>query len=115
MFNRGLIRRRRRRRATQVFRPFPDLATMEERDIIKKSRLDTHTIMELCHLLEEDLLPLNCNPTAITPIVKIMAALHFFATRSFQFTVSGGMSQPTFSVVLDKVMSALVKRVDTFI
>ena len=116
-YNRGLIRRRRCRRAPQVFRPFPDLATMEERDVIKKYRLDTHTIMDLCTMLEVDLLPKNRNPTAISPIVKILASLHFFATGSFQNTVSvsGGMSQPTFSVVLDEVLFAVVKHMDTFI
>ena len=75
---------------------------MEEWDIIRKYRLNRQTIMDLFQQLEPDLLPRNRNPTAITPLVKIMSVLHFVATGSFQYTVavSGGMSQPTFIVVL---------------
>ena len=68
MFNSGPIWRRCQRRATQVFRPFLGLATMEERDVIKIYRLNTHTIMKLCNLLEEDLLPWTVIPQPLPPL-----------------------------------------------
>ena len=59
----------------------------------------------------------NLNPTAITPIVKIMAVLHFVATGSFQYTVadSNGMSQPTFSGVLQEVLATMMNHMNSFI
>ncbi|XP_069077579.1 putative nuclease HARBI1 [Pleurodeles waltl] len=46
-----------------------------------------------------------------------MAVLHFLAKGSFQFTVSvtGGMSQPTFTVVLQEVLCALQKHPKNYI
>lgn len=44
--------------------PFPDLAIMEKRDVLKKHRLNRQTILDLCHQLESDLLPHNRNPTS---------------------------------------------------
>ncbi|XP_069057744.1 putative nuclease HARBI1 [Pleurodeles waltl] len=106
-----------RRRRPPVFQSFPGLATKEERDLIKTFRLNRETILDLCHQLEPDLLPHNRNTRAMTPIVKLVAVLHFVATSSFQYTVavSGGLSQPTFSDVLQDVLASLMRHINSYI
>lgn len=46
-----------------------------------------------------------------------MAELHFVATGSFQYiaVVSGGMSQATFSALLQAVLSSMTRPINSFI
>ncbi|KAJ1214641.1 hypothetical protein NDU88_002259 [Pleurodeles waltl] len=84
---------------------------MEERHVIITYRLDCATILELCTQLEPDLMSAIRHPTGIPPQVQALSVLHFLASGSFQTTVAiaSGMSQPLFSNVLSRVLSALLK------
>ncbi|KAJ1219091.1 hypothetical protein NDU88_006662 [Pleurodeles waltl] len=100
-----------------VYRPLVDLLTMEERHVIITYRLDRATIQELCTELEPDLMSSIRHPTGIPPLVQVLSVLHFLASGSFQTTVAiaSGMSQPMFSNVLSRVLSALLKHMRSYI
>ncbi|KAJ1207385.1 hypothetical protein NDU88_002776 [Pleurodeles waltl] len=100
-----------------VYRPLVDLLTMEERHIIITYRLDRATILELCAQLEPDLISAIRHPTGIPILVQVLSVLHFLASGSFQTTVAmvSGMSQPIFSTVLSRVLSALLKHMRSYI
>ncbi|KAJ1082243.1 hypothetical protein NDU88_002411 [Pleurodeles waltl] len=93
-----------------------DLSTMEERHVIITYRLDRATILELCAQLEPDLMSAIRHPTGIPPLVQVLSVLHFLASGSFQTTVAfaSGMSQPMFSNVLSRVLSALLKHMRSY-
>ncbi|KAJ1131594.1 hypothetical protein NDU88_009929 [Pleurodeles waltl] len=103
----------RRWRNPPVYRPLVDLLTMEERHLIVTYRFDRATIQELCTQLEPELMSPIRHPTGIPPDVQVLSVLHFLASGSFQTTVAmaSGMSQPMFSNVLSRVLSALLKHV----
>ncbi|KAJ1099865.1 hypothetical protein NDU88_004960 [Pleurodeles waltl] len=107
----------RRWRHPPVYRPLVDLSTMEDRHIIITYRLDHATIPELCAQLEPDLVSAIRHPTVISPLVQVLSVLHFLASGSFQITVAiaSGMSQPMFSNVLSRVLSALLKHMRSYI
>ncbi|KAJ1153080.1 hypothetical protein NDU88_005847 [Pleurodeles waltl] len=107
----------RRWRNPPVYRPLVDLSTMEERHVILTYRLDPATIQELCAQLEPDLMSPIRQPTGIPPLVQVLSVLHFLASGSFRTTVaiSSGMSQPMFSKVLSRVLSALMKYMRSYI
>ncbi|KAJ1152906.1 hypothetical protein NDU88_005680 [Pleurodeles waltl] len=100
-----------------VYRALVDLLTMEERHIKVTYRLDRATIHELCAQLEPDLMSAICHPTGIPPLVQVLSVLQFLASGSFQTTVTiaSGMSQPMFSNVLSRVLSALLKHMRSYI
>ncbi|KAJ1179132.1 hypothetical protein NDU88_004368 [Pleurodeles waltl] len=100
-----------------VYRPLLDLLTMEDRHIIITYRLDRATIQELCDQLEPDLMSAIRQPTGIPPLVQLLSVLHFLASGSFQTTVAmaSGMSQPMFSNVLTRVLSALLNHMPSYI
>ncbi|KAJ1195891.1 hypothetical protein NDU88_005158 [Pleurodeles waltl] len=106
----------RRWRHPPVYRPLVDLLTMEERHLIVTYRLDRATIHELCAQLP-DLMSAIRHPTGIHPQVQVLSVLHFLASGSFQTTVAiaSGMSQPMFSNVLSRVLSALLKHMRSYI
>ncbi|KAJ1092726.1 hypothetical protein NDU88_005836 [Pleurodeles waltl] len=103
----------RRWRNPPVYRPLVDLLTMEERHLIVTYRFDRATIQELCTQLEPGLMSPLRHPTGIPPDMQVLSVLHFLASGSFQTTVAmaSGMSQPMFSNVLSRVLSALLKHV----
>ncbi|KAJ1207896.1 hypothetical protein NDU88_003286 [Pleurodeles waltl] len=107
----------RRWRHPPVYRPLVDLSTMEERHVIITYRLDRATILELCAQLEPDLMSAICHPTGIPHQVQVLSVLHFLASGLFQTTVTiaSGMSQPMFSNVLSRVLSALLKHMQSYI
>ncbi|KAJ1190558.1 hypothetical protein NDU88_007296 [Pleurodeles waltl] len=107
----------RRWRNPPVYRPLVDLLTMEKRHLIITYRFDRATIQELCTHLEPDLMSPIRHPTGIPPDVQVLSVLHFLASGSFQTTVAmaSGMSQPMFSKVLSRVLSALLKHVRRYI
>ncbi|KAJ1180048.1 hypothetical protein NDU88_005272 [Pleurodeles waltl] len=107
----------RRWRNPPVYRPLVDLLTMEERHLIVTYRFDRATIQKLCSQLEPDLMSPIRHPTGIHPDVQVLSVLHFLASGSFQTTVAmaSGMSQPMFSNVLSRVLSALLKHVRRYI
>ncbi|KAJ1215241.1 hypothetical protein NDU88_002850 [Pleurodeles waltl] len=107
----------RRWRHPPVYRPLVDLSTMEERHVIITYRLDRTTILELYAKLEPDLMSAIRHPTGIPPQVQVLSVLHFLAIGSFQTTVAmaSGMSQPMFSNLLSRVLSALLKHMRSYI
>ncbi|KAJ1083218.1 hypothetical protein NDU88_003378 [Pleurodeles waltl] len=107
----------RRWRNAPVYRPLVDLSTMEERHLIITYRFVRATIQELCAQLEPDLMSAIRHPTGIPPQVQVLSVLHFLASGSFQTKVAmaSGMSQPMFSNVLSRVLSALLKHMRSYI
>ncbi|KAJ1173314.1 hypothetical protein NDU88_005150 [Pleurodeles waltl] len=107
----------RRWRHPLVYRPLVDLSTMEERHVIITYRLDRATIQELCAQLEPDLMSAIRHPTGIPHQVQLLSVLHFLASWSFQTTVAiaSGMSQPMFSNMLSRVLSALLNHMRSYI
>ncbi|KAJ1180618.1 hypothetical protein NDU88_005838 [Pleurodeles waltl] len=107
----------RRWRHPPVYSPPVALSTMEERHVIITYRLDCATILELCAQLEPDLISAIRHPTGISPQVHVLSVLHFLASGSFQTTVAiaSWMSQPMFSNVLSRVLSALLKHMQSYI
>ncbi|KAJ1187613.1 hypothetical protein NDU88_004388 [Pleurodeles waltl] len=107
----------RRWRHPPVYRPLVDLSTMEERHVIITYRLDRATIQDLCTQLEPDLMSAIRHSTGIPPQVQVLSVIHFLASGSFQTTVAiaSGMSQPMFSNVLSRVLSALLKHMRSYI
>ncbi|KAJ1219011.1 hypothetical protein NDU88_006582 [Pleurodeles waltl] len=107
----------RRWRHPPVYRPLVDLLTMEERHVIITYRLDRATIQELCAHCEPDLMSAIRHPTGIPPQVQVLSVLHFLASGSFQTiaAIASGMSQPMFSNVLSRVLSALLKHMRSYI
>ncbi|KAJ1169979.1 hypothetical protein NDU88_001860 [Pleurodeles waltl] len=107
----------RRWRHPPVYRLLLDLATMEDRHIILTYRLDRATITELCVKLEPDLISAIRQPTGIPPLVQILSVLYFLASGSFQVTVglATRMCQSMFSIVLTRVLSALIKHIRSYI
>ncbi|KAJ1161145.1 hypothetical protein NDU88_001632 [Pleurodeles waltl] len=107
----------RRWRNPPVYRPLVDLWTMEEQHLIITYRFDRATIQELCTQLEPDLMSPIRHPTGIPPQVQVLSVLHFLASGSFQTTVAmaSGMSQPMFSNVFSRVLSALLKHMRSYI
>ncbi|KAJ1093480.1 hypothetical protein NDU88_006580 [Pleurodeles waltl] len=81
------------------------------------THLQTATIPELCAQLEPDLISAIRHPTGIPPLVQVLSVLHFLATGSFQVTVdlAAGMSHPMFSIVLTRVLGALIKHMCSYI
>ncbi|KAJ1210083.1 hypothetical protein NDU88_005451 [Pleurodeles waltl] len=100
-----------------VYRPLVDLSTMEERHVKVTYRLDRATIHELFAQLEPDLMSAIHHPTGIPPLVQVLSVLRFLASGSFQTTVAiaSGMSQPMFSNMLSRVLSALLKHIRSYI
>ncbi|KAJ1184721.1 hypothetical protein NDU88_001524 [Pleurodeles waltl] len=90
---------------------------MEEQHVIITYRLDRTTILELCAQLDPDLMSAIRHPTGIPPLVQVLSVFHFLASGSFQTTVAiaSGMSQPMFSNVLSRVLSALLKHMRSYI
>ncbi|KAJ1215280.1 hypothetical protein NDU88_002889 [Pleurodeles waltl] len=90
---------------------------MEERNLIITYRFDRATIQELCTQLEPDLMSAIRHPTGIPPQVQVLSVLHFLASGSFQTTVAmaSASSQPMFSNVLSRVLSALLKHTRSYI
>ncbi|KAJ1215273.1 hypothetical protein NDU88_002882 [Pleurodeles waltl] len=107
----------RRWRHPPVYQPLVDLSIMEEKHVIITYRLDRATIQELCTQLEPDLMSAIRHPTGIHPQVQVLSVLHFLASGSFQTTVAiaSGLSQPMFSNVLSRVLSALLKHMRSYI
>lgn len=100
-----------------MHRTFTRLEDMVAEEVTRKFRLDTTTLQALVAQLAPHLQPRRPYPGAITPTAKVMAALHFFATGTFQYTVghAGGMSQSMFSMVLRDVLDAMMRYKDEYI
>ncbi|KAJ1192329.1 hypothetical protein NDU88_001640 [Pleurodeles waltl] len=91
----------------------PDLRkklTPGEHDIIQRYRLNWQAIQQLLRNIEPQLAPTLVTPCTIPTETKLLALLHMLASVSFQTTgaLVGGISQPSFSSFLPKVLDAII-------
>uniref|UniRef100_A0A803K734 Putative nuclease HARBI1 n=2 Tax=Xenopus tropicalis TaxID=8364 RepID=A0A803K734_XENTR len=94
-------------------RKFPNrvnLLDLNEEEIKARYRLSSEAIQSLFEKVKENLNPKTERSHAIPGIVKLLCALHFFASGSFQNSVStaGGITQSSFSRFLFQVIQAIV-------
>ncbi|XP_063298481.1 transcription termination factor 4, mitochondrial isoform X1 [Pelobates fuscus] len=110
---REALRRRRRR----IFPVRVNLSEINEHEIKTRYHLSSDAIMSLYELIKDDLISTTKRSNAVPGIVKLLCALHYFASGSLQSTVAevGGITQSTFSRALSEVISAILKLTDTFI
>ncbi|KAJ1144698.1 hypothetical protein NDU88_010995 [Pleurodeles waltl] len=74
------------------------------------SRLNWQAIQQLLRNIEQQLAPSLQTPCTIPPETKLLAVLHMWASGSFQTTgaLVAGISQPSFSAFLPKVLDAII-------
>ncbi|KAM4691050.1 putative nuclease HARBI1 [Rhinophrynus dorsalis] len=94
-------------------RKFPNrvnLLDLDEQEIKARYRLSSGAIQNLFEKVKENLNPKTERSHAIPGIVKLLCVLHFFASGSFQNSVStaGGITQSSFSRFLFQVIQAIV-------
>ncbi|KAJ1193453.1 hypothetical protein NDU88_002751 [Pleurodeles waltl] len=101
---------RQRRRQERIFRPRTTLQGLREHDIIQRYRLNWQAIQQLLRNIEPQLAPTLVTPRAIPTETKLLAVLHMLVSGSFQTTgaLVGGISQPSFSAFLPKVLDAII-------
>ncbi|XP_029444664.1 putative nuclease HARBI1 [Rhinatrema bivittatum] len=111
---RAIIRRPCRQR---ILRPRTSLLGMPETDVVRRYHLSSRAILSLYEDLRNDIEPLASRNHAIPGLAKLLSALHFFATGSFQNAVGivGGMTQASFSRHFSQVLQAMMKRMKDYI
>ncbi|KAJ1172691.1 hypothetical protein NDU88_004535 [Pleurodeles waltl] len=74
------------------------------------ARLNWQAIQQLLPNIEPQLAPTLLTPRTITTETKLLAILHMLASSSFQSTgaLVAGISQPSFSAFLPKVLDAII-------
>ncbi|XP_068089692.1 putative nuclease HARBI1 isoform X2 [Hyperolius riggenbachi] len=101
----------------RVFRPRISLFGLNEEEVRSRYRFSTEVILELYDQIQQDIEP-NCERNHAVPgMVKLLSALHYFSSASFQGTVSAlsGISQPSFSRHLTQVLKAINKLTPQYI
>ncbi|CAI9558952.1 unnamed protein product [Staurois parvus] len=101
----------------RVFRPRISLFGLNEEEVRSRYRFSTEVILELYEQIQQDIEP-NCERNHAVPgMVKLLSALHYFSSASFQGTVSAlsGISQPSFSRHLTQVLKAINKLTPQYI
>ncbi|KAJ1120810.1 hypothetical protein NDU88_008959 [Pleurodeles waltl] len=88
-----------------------NLHGLREHDIIKRYRLNWQAIQQLLRNIEPQLTPSLLTPSTIPPETKLLAVLHMLASGSFRTTgaLVAGISQPSFSGFLPKVLDAIIR------
>ena len=109
------------RRALRIERVFRDrtkpLDIYDDFELIDKYRFDRQSIMMICDMLQDDLESSTFRNRALTPNMKVLMALRFYASGSFQGVIADtfGLSQPTLSPTISDVSTSLVKRAGNYI
>ncbi|XP_044134535.1 putative nuclease HARBI1 [Bufo gargarizans] len=101
----------------RIFRPRISLFGLNEDEVRSRYRFSTEVILELYEQIQQDIEP-NCERNHAVPgMVKLLSALHYFSSASFQGTVSAlsGISQPSFSRHLTQVLKAINKLTTQYI
>ncbi|XP_029446812.1 putative nuclease HARBI1 [Rhinatrema bivittatum] len=98
-------------RPGRIIRPRTTLFGMSERDVVRTYRLSSRAILFLYEDLCCDLEPLANRHHAVPGLTKLLGALKFFGTGSFQtpLSVIVGMTQASFSRHLAQVLKAMMK------
>ncbi|XP_029435736.1 putative nuclease HARBI1 [Rhinatrema bivittatum] len=96
----------------RVVRTRAMLFGMSEIDVVRAYRLSSQAILSLYEDLREDLDPKTNRYHAVPGLSKLLCALNFFGTGSFQNPVSkvAGMTQASVSRNLAQVLKAMMKR-----
>ncbi|KAJ1203479.1 hypothetical protein NDU88_007264 [Pleurodeles waltl] len=102
---------RQRRMQERIFCPRTTVQGLREHDIIQRYRLNWQAIQQLLRNIEQQLAPTLVTPRTIPTETKLLAILHMLASGSFQTTgaLVGGISQPSFSAFLPKVLDAIIR------
>ncbi|XP_029442903.1 putative nuclease HARBI1 [Rhinatrema bivittatum] len=90
---------------------------MCERDVVRTYRLSSQAILFLYGDLRCDIDPQANRHHAVPGLTKLLGALNFFGTRSFQnpVIVVAGMPQASVSRHLSQVLKAMMKRIRKYI
>ncbi len=106
-----------RHRRERVYRPRQTYLSLSEEECIRKLRLTRQAVTDICHLLADELGTDAQCPYAFPVAVKVTAALHFYASGSFQHPLSsiGGISQSAISSAIHAVTSGLVRHAGEYI
>nr|XP_023680798.1 putative nuclease HARBI1 [Paramormyrops kingsleyae] len=106
-----------RRWRQRVHRPRTTYLSLSEEECRCKLRLTRQAVTDICNLLADELETNACCPYALPVAVKVTAALHFFASGSFQHPLSsvGGISQSAVSAAIHAVTSGLVRHANDYI
>ncbi|ROL44866.1 putative nuclease HARBI1 [Anabarilius grahami] len=104
-------------RRERVYRPRQTYLSLSEEECIRKLRLTRQAVTDICHLLADELGTDAQCPYAFPVAVKVTAALHFYASGSFQHPLSsiGGISQSAISSAIHAVTSGLVRHAGEYI
>lgn len=105
-----LVQRIRRRRE-RVYRPRQTYLSLSEEECRRKLRLTRQAVTDVCHLLADELGTDAPCPYAFPVAVKVTAALHFYASGSFQQPLRsiGGIFQSAISSAIHAGTSGLVR------
>ena len=106
-----------RRQRERVYRPRHTYLSLSEEECRRKLRLTRQAVTDICHLLADELGTDARCPYALPIAVKITAALHFYASGSFQHPLSciGRISQSAVSSAIHAVTSGLVQHAGEYI
>ena len=106
-----------RRQRERVYRPRHTYLSLSEEECRRKLRLTRQAVTDICHLLADELGTDARCPYALPVAVKITAALHFYASGSFQHPLSciGRISQSAVSSAIHAVTSGLVQHAGEYI
>ncbi|KAJ1150774.1 hypothetical protein NDU88_003563 [Pleurodeles waltl] len=98
------------RRQERIFRTRTTLLGLRQQYIIQRYRLNWQAIQQLLRNIEPQLAPSMQTPHTSPPETKLLAVLHMLASGSFQTTgdLVAGISQPSFSAFLPKVLDAII-------
>uniref|UniRef100_A0A803K3S6 Putative nuclease HARBI1 n=1 Tax=Xenopus tropicalis TaxID=8364 RepID=A0A803K3S6_XENTR len=98
------------RQPRRFWRGVPSLNELSDDEVVQMYRLSRTAILQVFHLVRQDLDPVTARSQALPGISKLLAVLHFLGSGSFQQVSARlvGMSQPTFSRILRQVLRALL-------
>jgi len=101
-----------RRRNEKISKPRVTLDNLRDDELYEMTRFTRPAVVQLCHLLENDLCHSTARSSAIPVDTQILAALQFYATGSFQWMVgrSSGLSQSSVCLAIDSVTKSLVSK-----
>lgn len=107
-----------RKRKQRVHKPRTTYLSLTEEECLQKLHLPRQVVTEVCYLLADDLSSKAAStPYSIPVAVRVIAALHFFATGSKQSPLGciGGISQSAVSAAINAVSQGLVRHAAKFI
>ncbi|XP_069063556.1 putative nuclease HARBI1 [Pleurodeles waltl] len=94
----------------RIFCQRTTIRALREEEVIRLYHLKRESIVCLLQKIAPDITARVESQTTIPPMTKLLASLHMLTTGSFQTTAAqvGGISQPTFSAFLLKVLDAII-------